>query len=65
MSARLRRCLIALLSAIALPIGWPHHLVIGLTDQPGDAAHLRARTGIDARYQYLTGGVNTGKGWAT
>jgi hypothetical protein len=65
MSSKLRRSLIALLSLIALPIGWPHHLVLGLTDPPGDAAHLRARTGIDARYQYLAGGVNTGHGWAT
>ncbi len=52
-------------SLIALPSGWPHHLVLGLTDQPGDAARLRSRASLDARYQYLAGGVNTRKGWAT
>jgi len=61
----MRRALISLISLIALPIGWPHHLVLGLTDQPGDAAKLRARVSLDARYQYLAGGVNTRRGWAT
>jgi len=61
----MRRALITLVSLIALPVGWPHHLVLGLTDPLGDAAHLRAHVRLDARYQYLTGGVNTGKGWAT
>jgi hypothetical protein len=60
-----RRALISLLSLTALPVGWPHHLVLGLTDSPGDAARLSARVPLDARYQYLAGGVNTGKGWAT
>jgi hypothetical protein len=62
---RMRSALITLISVIALPLGWPHHLVLGLTDRPGDAAHLRARARLDARYQYLAGGVNTGQGWAT
>jgi hypothetical protein len=61
----MRGALIALISLIALPVGWPHHLVLGLTDPLGDAAHLHARVSLDARYQYLAGGVNTGKGWAT
>jgi hypothetical protein len=61
----MRRALISLISLIALPVGWPHHLVLGLTDPPGDAASLRARVSLDARYQYLAGGVNTGTGWAT
>jgi hypothetical protein len=61
----MRRALVTLISLIALPVGWPHHLVLGLTDPLGDAAHLRAHVALDARYQYLTGGVNTGKGWAT
>lgn len=39
--------------------------MLGLTDGPGDAAHLRAQSPLDARYQYLAGGVNTGRGWAT
>ena len=60
----MRRALIALLSLVALPVGWPHHVVLGLTDAPGDAAHPRTRAPLDARYQYLAGGVNTGKGWA-
>jgi hypothetical protein len=65
MTGRMRRALISLISLVALPIGWPHHLVLGLTDQPGDATRLRARVSLDARYQYLAGGVNTGRGWAT
>jgi hypothetical protein len=60
-----RRTFISLLSVSALPIGWPHHLVLGLSDPPGDAVHLSARVPLDARYQYLAGGVNTGRGWAT
>jgi hypothetical protein len=56
----------ALLSlALTLPFGWPHHLLLGVADPPGDAHRLAARTHVDARYQYLTGGVNTGHGWAT
>jgi hypothetical protein len=54
-----------LISLLALPLGWPHHLVLGLTSPPGNAAKLHASTGLDARYQYLAGGVNTGHGWAT
>jgi hypothetical protein len=53
------------LSVAAIPIGWPHHLLLGLTDSPGDAGALRAHAHVDARYQYLSGGVNTGSGWST
>jgi hypothetical protein len=38
------------------------HLGVGVADQPGGAARMR---GLDYRYQYLTGGVNTGSGWST
>lgn len=56
----------ALLSlALTLPFGWPHHLLLGVADSPGNAHRLAARTDVDARYQYLSGGVNTGHGWAT
>jgi hypothetical protein len=65
MRGQLRRALISLLSVIAVPVGWPHHVVLGLTDQAGDAAKLHAHVALDARYQYLAGGVNTRKGWAT
>jgi hypothetical protein len=54
-----------LLPVLAIPAGWPHHLAIGLSDPPGDAHRLAARAHLDARYQYLAGGVNTGTGWAT
>jgi hypothetical protein len=67
-SARLRTLLgrPALLSVLAvLPLGWPHHVVLGVADSPGDAGHLAAVAHVDARYQYLSGGVNTGAGWAT
>ena len=41
--------------------GWPHHLVLGVTNSPGDAHALRSHARVDARYQYLSGGVNTGR----
>lgn len=52
-----------LLPAILLPVGWPHHLVLGVTNSPGDAHSLRSHARVDARYQYLSGGVNTGEDW--
>jgi hypothetical protein len=54
-----------LLSVVPIPIGWPHHLALGVTDSPGDARALVRHAPFDMRYQYLAGGVNTGKGWAT
>ncbi len=48
-----------------LPVGWPHHLALGVSDPPGDAQALHARAPVDMRYQYLAGGVNTGHGWTT
>jgi hypothetical protein len=48
-----------------LPLGWPAHVAIGVTDSPGDARALRAQAPVELRYQYLAGGVNTGQGWAT
>ena len=48
-----------------IPPGWPRHLALGVADSPGDAQTLRAQSGVDMRYQYLAGGVNTGHGWAT
>ena len=38
---------------------WPSHLAVGVSRPPGEVPAL------DARYQYLAGGVNTGDGWAT
>lgn len=52
-------------AAVPLPAGWPHHLALGVSDQPGDAQELARHARFDARYQYLAGGVNTGGGWAT
>lgn len=39
-------------------------LALGLASSPGTAAHVRAQHAT-WRYQYLTGGVNTGHGWST
>jgi hypothetical protein len=62
----MRRTLLSLLASLAtLPLGWPHHLLLGVTDSPGDAHHLAQVARVDARYQYLAGGVNTGHGWST
>jgi hypothetical protein len=38
-------------------------LALGLSSQPGTAAHVRAEHAT-WRYQYLTGGVNTPDGWS-
>jgi hypothetical protein len=48
-----------------LPADWPERVEIGVADQPGGAAALRAQAPFGFRYQYLTGGVNTGSGWST
>src|SRR6202000_915529 len=64
-SHSMRRSLLSLLvSLAALPFGWPHHLLLGVSDSPGDASHLAQVGRVDARYQYLSGGVNTGHGWS-
>ena len=73
-----RACLLALLLA-CLGLGgsaqgnaqrgtvrWPFtHVQLGLADAPGAAAKLAAVAPFGLRYQYLAGGVNTGKGWQT
>lgn len=38
-------------------------LALGLSSQPGTAAHVKAAHAT-WRYQYLAGGVNTGNGWS-
>lgn len=48
----------------------PTHFAFGIMSAPGDASYLvnmRQQNGTawDYRYQYLAGGVNTGKGWTT
>ncbi len=58
-----RTPLSALASVALLPLGWPHHLLLGVTDSPDDAAHPARQAHLPARYQYLSGGVNTGHGW--
>ena len=53
-------------SLAPLPAKWPSRaLEIGMTDAPNGAAALRASARFAFRYQYLTGGVNTGGGWRT
>src|SRR5436309_4529147 len=62
----MRRTVLSVLVPLAmLPAGWPHHLAVGVSDPPGDAAALVRNAPLDIRYQYLAGGVNTGSGWAT
>jgi hypothetical protein len=62
----MRRALLSLLlTVLPIPLGWPHHLALGVTDSPGDAKALIGHAPFDLRYQYLAGGVNTGRGWAT
>src|SRR3954468_12609949 len=49
--------------ALAVVAAFGHHFALGVSDQPGGAAKLRGT--VEARYQYLAGGVNTGSGWST
>lgn len=48
-----------------LPQGWPTQFQLGVADSPGGAASLRATAPFLFRYQYLSGGANTGGGWTT
>ncbi len=48
-----------------LPKTWPHTLQLGMASEPGDAGAMSKTAPFGFRYQYLAGGVNTGKGWAT
>ena len=52
-------------SGAALPRAWPDRFEIGVADQPGGASEIRRHAPFGFRYQYLTGGVNTGSGWST
>jgi len=53
-------------SLAPLPAKWPSRaLEVGMSDDPGGAAALRATAPFGFRYQYLAGGVNTGAGWTT
>jgi len=49
----------------ALPAGWPARVELGMSDAPGGAAAMKATAPFAFRYQYLSGGANTGSGWAT
>ena len=53
-----------------LPSGFPHYFSFGVMNAPGavsDLNQMRSTNGTSYafRYQYLTGGVNTGHGWET
>jgi hypothetical protein len=48
-----------------LPAGWPNRIELGMSDAPGGAAAMKGTAPFGFRYQYLTGGANTGSGWAT
>jgi hypothetical protein len=47
-----------------LPTGWPASFQLGSSDSPGGARALEQVAPFGFRYQYLAGGVNTGKGWS-
>ena len=48
-----------------LPTGWPARIELGMADSPGGAGAMKATAPFLFRYQYLSGGANTGGGWAT
>jgi hypothetical protein len=62
----MRRSLLSLVLSVAvLPVGWPHHLALGLRESPGEANRIAHSAPLDLRSQYLAGGVNTGAGRAS
>jgi hypothetical protein len=55
---------------VGVPAGFPNYFSFGVMSNPGEAPILDAMrsqngTAYAFRYQYLTGGVNTGHGWET
>jgi len=53
-------------AAAAIPDAWPFStLQLGMRDDEAGAAALRDRGRLGLRYHYLSGGVNTGRGWQT
>ena len=48
-----------------VPNGIPAHMSMGLLNGDTATLPLAASVPLDYRYQYLAGGVNTGKGWST
>ncbi len=49
----------------SLPPAWSSSLQLGMSSAPGDASAMRATAPFALRSQYLSGGINTGGGWAT
>jgi hypothetical protein len=47
------------------PAGWPKTLALGVVSEPGDPLPSARWGRLDARYHYLSGGANTGRGWTT
>jgi hypothetical protein len=49
-----------------LPAGLPNHFTLGVSNMPNNIDWM-TNSGVpwDMRYQYLSGGANTGDGWAT
>jgi hypothetical protein len=58
-------CLPATGQAATVPRGWPGTVLLGLRDPEHGAAALRASAPLGLRYHYLSGGVNTNRGWRT
>lgn len=62
----MRRSLLSLVLSVAvLPVGWPHHLALGLRESPGEANRIAHSAPLDLRSQYLAGGVKRGAGRAS
>jgi hypothetical protein len=70
LSLELRAARTTAASARRIPQGLPGYFGFGVMNGPGGVAALDAMrsangTAWDFRYQYLSGGVNTGRGWET
>lgn len=49
-----------------LPVGWPYTtLELGIANPPPNAPGSHYGSPFGFRYQYLSGGANTGKGWSS
>jgi hypothetical protein len=55
----------AVAGSVPPPRGWPTTVLLGMRDPEHGAAALRLQAPLAVRYQYLSGGVNTGRGWQT
>ena len=61
-----RAALVLIAGVLAVPgTAQAASIELGLSNEPGGASAMRQAAPFGYRYQYLAGGVNTGRGWST